>query len=153
MEIEVKEKGAVRNYEEVAKIFRAILEAESFIDRDKEHFWVMGVNGHLRIKYIEIVTLGLLENTIFHPREVFRFAIIKGVAGIILAHNHPSGEIEPSKEDDDATFRLVKAGELLGIPVLDHIIIADGQEQCYSFAAKGRITSKFCKSVQIKEAM
>lgn len=72
------------------------------------------------------VSRGTLNSSLVHPREVFREAIKRCTNKIILMHNHPSGTIEPSKEDKDVTFRLIKCGELIGIEVIDHIIIGDG---------------------------
>ncbi len=136
MEISTK-KEIINNSEKAARIFQAILEAEPAIDRDKEHFWVMGVNAKLRIVFIDLVTLGVLTNTVIHPREVFRLAIAKGVAAIILAHNHPSDDLEPSENDIAATEKLVKAGEILSIPVLDHIIVTETGH--YSFKEADKI--------------
>ena len=69
------------------------------------------------------VTHGLVNRTIVHPREVFRIAIADNAASIVIAHNHPSGCVVPSPEDLELTERLVKAGSIIGIPILDHIII------------------------------
>lgn len=115
----------------VADIFRAILKSESEIDQDKEHFWVMGCDTKLNVKFIELVTLGTLDASLVHPREVFRLAIMKGVSAIVVAHNHPSGEVTPSNEDKLVTNRLRDAGRILGIQLLDHVIVGDSY---YSFA-------------------
>lgn len=117
---------------DVAEVFRAILAAECEVDRDKEHFWAMGLNTKNQIQYLELVTLGLLDASLVHPREVFRFAIMKGVSSIILVHNHPSGDPTPSPEDRSCTSRLTEAGKLLGITVLDHVIV--GESSHYSFS-------------------
>ena len=69
--------------------------------------------------------MGTVNEAIIHPREVFRYAILKNVSSIIIAHNHPSGECQPSKEDIAVTERLVESGKLLGIAVLDHVIVGD----------------------------
>lgn len=120
----------------VAEIFRSILALEDEFDRDKEHFWVLGCNTKLRVKYIDLVSLGTVDASLVHPREVFRMAIHKGCSSIILGHNHPSGEIDPSSQDDEVTRRLVGAGKVLGIRVVDHIIVGDGY---YSYAEKMRL--------------
>lgn len=91
------------------------------------------------IRDIEI-SRGSLNQTVVHPREVFNKAIRESSAAIILIHNHPSGDPEPSQEDTRLTRNLVQAGQLLGIPVLDHIII--GQESYYSFADRHFIIEK-----------
>ena len=132
MEIFTKEKGAIRCSQDVAKIFRAILAAENEVDQDKEHFWSVGLNSINNIKYIELVSLGVLNMNFVHPREVFRLAILKAVNSIVVCHNHPSGAAQPSKEDEALTTQLVEAGKIIGITVIDHIII--GNENQYSFA-------------------
>jgi DNA repair protein RadC len=76
-----------------------------------------------------------LNASLVHPREIFKAAVEYTAAGIVLIHNHPSGETAPSQEDRNVTSQIVKAGKLIGIPVLDHIIIAG--DQYYSFAQKG----------------
>lgn len=130
-------KQKITNSRDVAAILYAILDAEEFVDRDKEHFWTIGFDIKNRIKYIELVSLGCLTSTITHPRETFRFAIMQGVASIIIAHNHPSGDKTPSDIDKVFTGRLKQAGEILGIPLLDHIIL--GHDEHYSFADHNEI--------------
>ena len=80
---------------------------------------------------IETVSIGSLNSSIVHPRELFKTAIKKSAAAIILAHNHPSGDASPSQEDIEVTKRIKSGGNLLGIDVLDHIII--GENSYYSF--------------------
>ena len=80
-------------------------------------------SGNHPLEAARIITLGLLDSNQVHPREVFAPAIVARAAGIIIAHNHPSGTLEASMEDIAITKRLIKAGEILGIPVLDHIIV------------------------------
>jgi len=114
----------VKGPEDVARIFRTILDTEHPFDQDKEHFWVMGMSTKNRIKYIDLVTLGTLNYSPIHPREAFRVSILHGVSSIILVHNHPSGDPEPSEEDRAITTRLQDAGKIIGIEVLDHVIVA-----------------------------
>ena len=76
------------------------------------------------MEVVETVSVGSLNASIVHPREVFKPAVIQSAASVVLVHNHPSGDPEPSEEDISITKRLVEAGELLGIGVLDHVIIA-----------------------------
>src|SRR3990167_8030274 len=123
--------------EDIAEIIRTILSKESEFDQQKEHFWVLGVNVKKVIQYIELVSLGSLSESIVHPRETFRFAILKGVASIFIVHNHPSGDVEPSKEDMTIKERLTKAGEIIGIKLLDHIIIGNGNPCHKSFRDSG----------------
>ena len=86
-----------------------------------------------------IVSVGTLTSALAHPREVFREAIKQSAAQVILVHSHPSGDSSPSSEDDALTERIAAAGELLGIPLLDHVIIGDGEH--YSYAEAGRLTA------------
>lgn len=128
-----EKKKAIRSPGDVATIMRSILAAEGEIDSMKEHFWVIGVNTKNVIQYLELTALGTLNQAVVGPREVFRLAVHKAVSNILIAHNHPSGDPEPSKEDTVITQRLVSAGEILGIKILDHIIIGD--PEFYSFKA------------------
>ena len=91
---------------------------------DREIFVVLHLDVRNRIVAHEITSIGSQTASLVHPREVFKSAILKGACSIILAHNHPSGDPSPSKDDVDLTNRLVEAGRLIGIDVLDHIIIA-----------------------------
>lgn len=93
---------------------------------EKEHFKVVFLNTKNEIITFETISIGSLNASIVHPREVFNRAIKKSSASIILLHNHPSGNPEPSKEDINITKRLAEAGHIIGIEVLDHIIIGDG---------------------------
>lgn len=109
----------------LATVFHKVLECESEHDQEKEHFWVVALTTRNTIKNIELVSLGTLNESLVHPREVFRLAIMQGANSIILCHNHPSGDSTPSEDDHKITQRLVEAGKLLGIKVLDHIIIGN----------------------------
>ncbi len=97
-----------------------------FRDRRKEYFLILLLDSKNRIIREEQVSEGSLNQSIVHPREVFRPAIRESAAAVILVHNHPSGDPTPSREDREITRRLREGGELLGIRVLDHIIIGDG---------------------------
>ena len=95
-------------------------------DLDREHFYCIHLNTRHVVLEIDLVSVGSLNASIVHPREVFRRAIERSAASIILAHNHPSGDPNPSEDDQEITRRLVKAGEILGIEVLDHLVLANG---------------------------
>jgi len=97
-----------------------------FRDRRKEYFLILLLDGKNRIIREEQVSEGSLNQSIVHPREVFKPAVKESAAAIILVHNHPSGDPSPSREDREITRRLKEGGDLLGIRVLDHIIIGDG---------------------------
>lgn len=94
---------------------------------DREHFRCMSLSTKNNLLAIDTVSIGSLNSSIVHPREVFKNAIIRSAAGVILLHNHPSGDPNPSGEDVSITKRLVEAGETLGINVLDHLIIGDNR--------------------------
>lgn len=105
---------------------------------DKEAFVVAFLNTKNRVIHHEVVSVGTINSSIVHPREVFRNAIINKANSVILCHNHPSGDLTPSTEDINITRRLKETGNLLGIKVLDHLIINGiNQNEVYSFQAKG----------------
>lgn len=95
---------------------------------NKEHFIILMLNTKNFLLGVETVSIGSLNSSIVHPRELFKSAINKSAAAIILAHNHPSGDATPSREDIEVTKRIKSGGQLLGIDVIDHIIIGDN---CY----------------------
>ena len=107
--------------------------------KTKEHFIALYVNARNRLIQRETVSIGTLTASLVHPREVFGPACERAAAGIIVAHNHPSGDAHPSPEDRAATSRLEKAGRILGIPLLDHVIIA--REGFYSFREQGGLSA------------
>lgn len=90
----------------------------------KEHFIVFYLDSRNQEIKREIVSMGTLNESLVHPREVFEQAIKNNAASVILAHNHPSGNVESSQDDIDMTKKLIKAGKLLGIEVTDHVIVA-----------------------------
>jgi DNA repair protein RadC len=93
---------------------------------DREYFRTVSLNTKNRVLGVDNVSIGSLNSSLVHPREVFKNPIRRSAAAIILVHNHPSGDPGPSKEDVQVTRRLVEAGQILGIEVLDHLIIGDG---------------------------
>ncbi len=103
----------------------------------KEYFKVILLNTKNQLMSAETISIGSLNSSIVHPREIFSVSIKKGCASIILVHNHPSGDPTPSKEDIEVTNRLVEAGNIIGIEVIDHIIIGEGKY--YSFREGGII--------------
>jgi len=119
---EVK-KPPIRDPEKAAAILRPFMTAASNGDK-QECFCVILLDAKNRMMGSpRVVTLGLLNSSLVHPRETFREAVRDGAASVIVAHNHPSGDPTPTKEDLDVTRRLVEAGKLLGIPVVDHLIL------------------------------
>ena len=108
-------------------------------DTDREHFIVMLLDRKNKLIGINTVSVGSLTASVVHPREVLKPAILCNAAAMIFGHNHPSGDPQPSQEDRALTKRLVEAGKLLGIQVLDHVVIGDGSEQYFSFADEGML--------------
>jgi DNA repair protein RadC len=97
---------------------------EEIRDQRREHFLCLYLNARNQVIFKEVVSIGSLSASIVHPREVFQAAITHSAASVVLAHNHPSGDVSPSRDDIELTRRLVRAGEIMGIDVLDHIIMA-----------------------------
>ena len=115
-----KPKPILKSPEDVAAEVRSQLKGKR-----KEHFLVLCLDTRNRLMDRKLVSVGSLDTSIVHPREVFKEAISSCAASVIFAHNHPSGDPEPSKEDVELTKRLSEAGQILGIDVLDHIIVCD----------------------------
>ena len=104
---------------------------------DREQFVVLCLDGQNKPIGINVVSIGSVSGAIVHPREVFKPAILANAVGLICFHNHPSGDPTPSVDDLEITERLVKAGDLIGINIIDHIILGDN---CYkSLQAMGHI--------------
>jgi DNA repair protein RadC len=93
-----------------------------YADRKQEHFLCASINGASEILNIRVVSIGLIDRSPVHPREVFADALSDRASAVIVAHNHPSGGVEPSRSDTDITAQLKAAGEIVGIELLDHII-------------------------------
>jgi DNA repair protein RadC len=92
--------------------------------KDVEHFIVVALDGSHCILGSKIISMGTLNRTIVHPRDIFRFAIAKNACSVIVAHNHPSGSLEPSNEDRTVTKRIKDSGDLVGITMLDSMIVS-----------------------------
>jgi DNA repair protein RadC len=100
--------------------------------RREEHIAVLALDARRRIQAAQMVSQGCLTSAMAHPREVFRVAVKLGAAAIVVGHNHPSGDPRPSPEDHALTRRLREAGEVLGIPLLDHVIVGEGRAFSYA---------------------
>lgn len=111
--------GPITNPDAAAAYFRAALPT----DDSREHFAALALNTRHQPIGHYIVSIGTIDAALVHPREVFRFAAVAGAACVILAHTHPSGNPAPSRDDDHLTCRMVNAGQLIGIPVRDHVIV------------------------------
>ena len=110
--------------------------------RREENFLSITLNGAHAVLRVHHVTKGLLNRTIVHPRECFYPVIRDYAAAVVFVHNHPSGNAEPSFEDDTITNRLCMAGSILGIHILDHIIVTP-QNKFYSYRRSGKIKNEF----------
>jgi len=110
----------IKNPEAAAQVLTTYLK-----DEDREHFVAVMLDIKNRVIGINTVSIGTISETLVHPREVFKAAILANAHAIILGHNHPTGDVAPSVDDLDVTRELVKAGEYLKIQVLDHIIIGE----------------------------
>uniref|UniRef100_UPI001CD44CAC JAB domain-containing protein n=1 Tax=Geomonas agri TaxID=2873702 RepID=UPI001CD44CAC len=114
-----------------------VFDTFSFLRHEtKEHFIALHLDGKNRIVCCDLVSTGSLNQSIVHPRELFKTALLSSAAAVILLHNHPTGDPTPSTEDLEVTRRLKDAGDLVGIRILDHIVIGDSY---YSFAERGHI--------------
>ena len=129
------EKIRVLSGESLFGVMQRILLREEIIDQNREHFWVVGLETNLRILFIELISMGSVKATVVEPMEVFSFALQKRAVQVILVHNHPSGNLKPSKADKDITDRLYQVGKIVDCPVLDHLIIST--ESYNSFADTG----------------
>ena len=122
----------IKNPEAVFKLM-----SSSIKDKAKEHFKLILLNSRNKKIGLSTISIGTLTTSLVHPREVFKDAITHSAASVILAHNHPSGDPEPSEDDLKITRKLVESGKILGVEVIDHIII--GKTNFYSFREKGLI--------------
>lgn len=108
-----------------------------YADRKQEHFLCASINGANEILNIRVVSIGLIDRSPVHPREVFADALSDRASAVIVAHNHPSGDLEPSPSDIDITAQLKAAGGIVGIDLLDHIIF--NRTGYFSFLESGRL--------------
>jgi len=137
--IKIKEHYKTNSPEAVAATMREVLLLNDKHNIMKEMFWAIGLDTQNVIQYIDLVSMGILTETLVHPREVFLMAITKQVRSIIICHNHPSGKAVPSSEDKIVTKRLVESSKILNIPIVDHVIISAKDNEYYSFQENGHI--------------
>ncbi len=110
---------------------------QHYSDRKQEHFFAISLNGANEVLNVRVVTIGLVNQSQVHPREVFADALVDRASAIIVAHNHPSGNLTPSAEDIGVTKIIVEAGKILGIKLLDHIVFS--KKGSYSFKQGGKL--------------
>ncbi len=118
-------KKRIKGSTDACDIFKAVMKAETLEDKAKEHFWACYLDVKHHILRLELVTLGLANQSLVHSREVFRPAVALSASAVLVCHNHPSGDPTPSIEDINTTRMLKQAGDLLGIQLLDHVIVGD----------------------------
>ena len=123
---------------DIAVLVRPYFFSLDEIDRNKEHFFVIGLSRRNRVLFLDVTSIGCHRATIVEPMEVFRRAVIHGASSIVIAHNHPSENIQPSNEDILITRKLKEGGRILGIQLIDHVIFSTCEEY-YSFADEGSI--------------
>lgn len=112
-------------------IMQQVLLRENRLRRGQEHFWIIGLNNANKVLFIELVALGAQNRVNANPPDVFRMAIYKMAVKAVLWHNHPSGTLKASKGDVALTDRLIKVGEIIGIEVVDHLVIAEKAYLCF----------------------
>ena len=115
---------AIRSPEDA---YKAITTLTNVQEEAQEVFGILILNTKNKVVAVHEVSRGTLNSSMVHPREIFKPAVLHNAAGIICFHNHPSGDTAPSKEDIEVTERLVMAGEIMGIIVMDHIIVGDDE--------------------------
>ncbi len=133
----VQEKALHYNVERVtsaADVYHALAE---YSCKQQEHFMTISLDGASKIIEKRVIFIGTLNQSLVHPREVFRPAILDNAAGIIIVHNHPSGTLEASRADIQITQRLKEVSKLVGIELLDHVIIS--KNGYYSFSDEGAL--------------
>jgi len=132
-----QDKYSIRGCEDVKKYLETCL--SSITDPQKEHFIALALNTRNQIIASEVISIGHLTGSLVHPREVFRFAILNNANSIIMAHNHPSGDPQPSRADDEITKSIKEAGACMWIPLTDHIIFCSCNSEYYSYNKEGRL--------------
>lgn len=147
MKIELKGNQKIRIHSalDIYHIMREILLLEDESDRMKEHFWTISLDNGNTVLNIELVSLGTATNTLVEPMEVLSIPLQKKAVRLILVHNHPSGNLTPSHQDEDTTDRLIQACLIMNVPVIDHIIITENSY--YSFEESG-LLAKLEKSTK-----
>jgi DNA repair protein RadC len=137
IKLKASQKVKIISPKDVHKTLIRYLKSKHRFDQEKEHFWTIGLTAAHTIVYIDTVGIGTITGVIAETREIFRFAILKGVVKIVISHNHPSGNLNPSEADIEVTNKLIKSGKILGIEIMDHLIITT--KGYYSFKDEGKM--------------
>lgn len=122
----------IANSKDIAEIMQRILKRENKLGQRKEHFWLVGLNVEHEILFIELSALGNQNACAIRPQDLFRVAVVKDADKLIIVHNHPKGKLTPSTADLGTTMVIAQKADVIGIPVIDHLII--NQKDYYSFA-------------------
>ena len=125
--------------------------ANEFKNYDREVFAVINLNTKLKPININICSMGTLNTALINPREVFKSSILSNAASFIAVHNHPSGDITPSREDIAITKRLIKCGDILDIKMIDHLVIGAGNGKIYSFREEGVFDNLYSEAIEVRE--
>jgi DNA repair protein RadC len=128
-------RAQITSPEEAAELLMPLLQG-----LDREHCVTLNLDVKHRVIATTTVSVGSVDHTFMGPREVFRDALLHGAGAIVIAHNHPSGDAEPSRDDERITRRLGQAGDILGVEVLDHLVI--GHERWISLARRGALLNR-----------
>ena len=139
MQIKLENTGnKVQDPQDIYEIIqRVFYQKKGEVDLHKEHFWVLCLNKSLKILALELVGIGSKDRVIADPGDVFRLPLYKSSSYVVLAHNHPSGSLKPSDSDMELTNRLMKAGDILDVKVIEHVIVTD--KSYFSFHNNGLI--------------
>lgn len=117
----------------------AHLFTELFGDATEEHFVTFYLNNKNKLVAYGLISKGTINETLVHPREIFKLAFLSNASTVLFAHNHPSGVVAPSREDVSVTKRLVEAGKLLGVPCIDHVVVNTENKSFYSIRENGDV--------------
>ena len=115
------QKQRIRDSRQVADLL-----AQEMMSEKREFFMTLNLNTKMQVESKSVISIGSIDSAPVHPREVFGPAIRRGAAAVVVAHNHPSGDPSPSPQDIEVTRRLIKASEILGIRLIDHVIVGNG---------------------------
>ena len=123
MLLKIKEKKELNDTKDTVKWLTEYLNDLSELDKDKEHLWTIGIDRRNKVKFVDLTHLGDMSQVTMSPVAIFRVAIVLGADRIIIVHNHPSGDLTPSKQDATNAYWLSKAGIIVGVEVVENLII------------------------------
>ncbi len=135
-----RDKIHIKDSNDIYIIMQKVLLRENKFSRRRERFWMMGLDAKHRLKYVELLALGKYNVVNIEPIEIFHLAVLKQCASIVLIHNHPGGDLTPSKNDGEVTEYLYAAARVLKIHLVDHLIISE--TDYYSFLKNGKMNFK-----------